>query len=156
MANLDFLSEKNPLCRSNLRDCDVLSFNGGQKAVLRIVGVQRSETLAQEFILLQNQGHLRVRLRGHILMSEDAIEGCGLSDSAHVIREDEYIPPGLFVLVSTGKGTPHWGKTKDGAYVYHTYLGMAAPFWNGHQGTIHILAPHHSYCERSTEAFAMR
>lgn len=124
--------------------------------MLRIVGVQRSESLSQEFVLLQNQGHMRIKLRGHILMSEDAIEGADLSNAAHVLKDDEYIPPGLFVLLSTGTGLPHWGKTKDGTYVYHTYMGLSRPFWNTHTGAIHILCPHHSYCERATEAFAMR
>ncbi len=154
MTNLGFLSDKNGCAQAG--SSDVLSYNRSQKAVLRIVGVQRNENLAQEFILLQNQGHLRVKLRGHILMSECALDDGSVEESLQVLKDDEYVPPGLFVLVSTGSGMPHWGKTKDGTYVFHTYLGMARPFWNNCPGAIHILCPHHSYCERSTEVFAMR
>lgn len=116
--------------------------------MLRIVGVQRTEIVEQEFLLLQNQGSLRVSLRGHVVMAERAIVRGDLFDAAHVFTEDESIPAGLYVLLSTGSGRPHWGKTKDGAHVYHAYAGRMSPLWFDSEGPIYVLSPCHSYVER--------
>lgn len=116
--------------------------------MLRIVGVQRSEAAETEFVLLQNQGCLRVVLKGHVIVAERAIVRGDLCDYSHVFSEDESIHPGLYALLSTGFGVPHWGKTKDGSHVYHAYAGREEPVWHACEGTIHLLSPTHSYCER--------
>ena len=117
--------------------------------MLRIVGVQRTEIVEQEFLLLQNQGSLRVSLRGHVVMAERAILCGDLCNFAHVFTDDESIPAGLYVLLSTGAGLPHWGKTKDGAHVYHAYAGRLLPLWWDSDGPIHVLSPCYSYVERA-------
>lgn len=116
--------------------------------MLRIVGVQRSSQPEQEFILLQNQGSMRVVLRGLMLVHERSIETGDLAQGAFVFRDTEVIPPGLFVMLSTGCGTPHWTRTKDGAHVFRTYIGSRSVAWSRSEGPIHILSPHHSYVER--------
>ena len=116
--------------------------------MLRIVGVQRTEVVEQEFLLLQNHGSLRVSLRGHVVLAERAILRGDLCESAHVFTDDESIPAGLYVLLSTGEGLPHWGKTKDGAHVYHAYAGRSSTLWADCDGPVHVLSPSHSYVER--------
>lgn len=117
--------------------------------MLRIVGVQRSRNAEAEFLLLQNQGSLRVSLKGHVVLAERAVAKGDLGAFAHVFSEDESIHPGLYALLSSGAGIPHWGKTKDGSHVYHAYAGRNEPLWADCEGPIHILSPSHTYCERS-------
>jgi len=123
--------------------------------MLRIVGVQRNEAAEREFLLLQNHGTLRVNLRGHVVLAERAILEADLCDAAHIFGEDEHVPAGLYVLLSTGAGLPHWGRTKDGAHVYHAYAGREEPLWDRCQGPIHVLSPCHAFVERS-ETVALR
>jgi hypothetical protein len=115
--------------------------------MLRIVGIQRSDCAEVEFLLLQNQGTLRVSLRGHVVLAETAIERGELARAAHLFADDEHVPAGLYVMLSTAQGMPHWGRTKDGAHVYHAYAGRTDPLWS-EPGPLHILAPGHTYCER--------
>lgn len=117
--------------------------------MLRIVGIQKHELPGQEFILLQNQGHMRMSLRGHVVMSESAMTGRNIGDAAHAFDDDQIIPPSLFVLLSTGTGTPHWGRTRDGAHVYFTYMNRTESIWNDCELPLHVLAPQHSYVDRS-------
>lgn len=123
--------------------------------MLRIVGVQRSESPEREFLLLQNHGTLRVSLRGYVVMAERAIVEADLCHSAHVFGDEEHVPAGLYVLLSTGCGIPHWGRTKDGAHVYHAYAGRHESIWSHCPGPIHVLSPCHSYIER-TETVCLR
>jgi hypothetical protein len=116
--------------------------------MLRIVGVQRDMTPEKEFLLLQNQGSLRVVLKGHVVMAERAVLAGDLCRFAHVFSEDESIHPGLYALLSTGSGLPHWGKTRDGSHVYHAYAGRQDSLWWSCDGPVHVLSPCHSYCER--------
>lgn len=117
--------------------------------MLRIVGVQRSENVDQEFVLLQNQGSLRTVLRGHLVMAERALDQAELRDCSHLFVEEESIHPGLFVMLSSGEGVSHWTRSKDGAPVYHAYAGRRSPLWHGCDGPFHVLSPCHSYCERA-------
>jgi hypothetical protein len=123
--------------------------------MLRIVGVQRSELAEREFVLLQNQGTLRALLRGHVVVSDGAISRGDLCRAAHVFMDDESIPAGLYVLLTTGRGTPHWSRTKDGAHVFHAYAGRDVPLWPQGEGAIHLLNPCHSFVERG-EALLLR
>lgn len=123
--------------------------------MLRIVGVQRSENPDTEFLLLQNQGSLRVVLRGHVVMAERAVISQDLSRAGHLFTEEESIHPGLYVMLSTGEGLSHWGKTKDGAHVFHAYAGRKAPIWHCCEGPFYVLQPTHTYCERA-EALMLR
>lgn len=117
--------------------------------MLRIVGVQRSENPQEEFVLLQNQGHMRVSLHGHLLVAECAYQGVPLNRCAFAFSDDEFIPPSLFVILSTACGQPHWGRTKDGSYVFYTFMNRTAGFWNQCSLPLHILAPHHTFVDRS-------
>lgn len=105
-------------------------------------------------MLLQNQGGLRLNLRGHVLLSERAIDGDG-PDFMHIFREDVPIAAGNFVLLHTGCGTPRWARTKDLQLVYYTYMNRDYPVWDRSFGPIHILSPHHTYAERR-EALVLR
>jgi len=116
--------------------------------MLRIVGLHRGNSAESEFLLLQNQGSLRVTLKGHVVMAERAVLRADLCEYAHVFRDDESIHPGLYALLSTGFGEGHWGKTKDGSHVYHAYANRSGLLWSDCEGPIHVLSPCHSYTER--------
>jgi len=124
--------------------------------LIRIVGVQRHESPRQEFILLQNQGGLRINLKGHLVVADSAFERGDLSQAAHAFSDDALIPPGMYVLLFTGSGEPRWGKTKDGAMVFYTYMNRADSIWEHTPGPLHVLNKHHTYAERSPNALLLR
>src|SRR5688572_5634082 len=97
---------------------------------------------------MQNQGSLRLRLRGHILASDSAIDSSDLSFGAHAFQDDELIPAGMFVLLFSGSGTPRWTKTKENQLVYYTYMNRRTPVWENVPGSVHILATQHTYSEK--------
>jgi hypothetical protein len=41
--------------------------------MIRIVGIERSSDAQNEFILLQNQGHMRAHLRGHAIIADKCL-----------------------------------------------------------------------------------
>lgn len=116
--------------------------------MLRIVGVHRHDSAEREFVLLQNQGSMRVHLKGHALISESAFEGAHLCEVSHVFSDDLFIAPGQYVVLYSGAGTPGWRKTKDGTTVYNGYAGSGLPIWSRCSLPIHILNTQHSYVER--------
>ncbi|MBL8065146.1 MAG: hypothetical protein JNM34_04720 [Chthonomonadaceae bacterium] len=118
--------------------------------MIRIVGIQRSDLIGQEFVLLQNQGGMRVTLRGHAVISDESIDGD--VPVMHVFTDDVSVMPGQFVLLRTCPGAAHWSSTAEGQRVYYTYVGRLAPLWSATKGAIQLLAPQHSYCDRSAEA----
>lgn len=115
--------------------------------MLRIVGIQRSDRVSEEFVLLQNHCSMRLHLRGHILVTEKRIlnpeEGF-----IFVFPEDELIHSGAFVLLRAGYGDSRWGRTKEGALVYTTYLNQKVFGWHHTGEKIHISSIQHSYEER--------
>lgn len=117
--------------------------------MVRIIGIQRSNTPEREFVLLQNQGTLRANLRGHVVMSEGAVEDGDLSFGAHVFKDDELIPAGMYVVLYSGHGEPRWSRTKEGAMVYYTFMNRSRSVWENTQGPLHVLSPHHTYSERA-------
>lgn len=124
--------------------------------MLRIVGVQRSSAADQEFILLQNQGSLRVNLRGHVLLSELALAAGDLAPFSYAFCDEEFVAPGVYVVLSTGIGGAHWAKTKDGTYVLRTYMNRSEPLWSRCSGPVHLLARQHTFTERSSESLLLR
>lgn len=124
--------------------------------MLRIVGLQRNENPEQEFVLLQNQGSMRINLRGYVLLSEAAVQGGSLYSSAHVFGDDISISPGMYVLLLTSSGEPRWTKTKEGIHVYQTYMGQDRVIWSRLEGPLHIMHAHHSYVERGADTISMR
>ncbi|MBS1707777.1 MAG: hypothetical protein JSS65_03545 [Armatimonadetes bacterium] len=122
--------------------------------MVRIVGVQRSLDVAQEFILLQNQGAMRVCLRGHAVMAESAL-GTDSPAAAFVIPDVIDLMPGQYALVRTGRGRAKWSHTEDGLHIYYTYMGRDLPIWAGQEGPFHLLAPQHSYCDQIREVVAV-
>lgn len=116
--------------------------------MIRIVGVQRSESADREFVLLQNQGSLRINLRGHLILSDSAFEACDLSRTAHVFSDDAQVPPGMYVMLHTGLGENRWTKTKDGALVYYAFMGRDSAFWRRCDGPLHVLSTQHTFAER--------
>lgn len=116
--------------------------------MIRIVGVQRGSDAQQEFLLLQNQCAMRQMLRGHAIVSEEALAP-SRGGATFLFTDEEWIGPGAFVLLFSGSGIPRWSRTKDGAPVFITYMGVARPAWTN-SDTIHILHLGHSYVERKT------
>lgn len=116
--------------------------------MIRIVGVQRSAIPEKEFVLLQNQGSLRLKLRGHVLVSDACLEASDLALGSHAFSDEELIPAGMFVLLFSGCGTPKWAKTKENQLVYYAYMNKRGPVWENAPGAVHILSTHHTYTER--------
>jgi hypothetical protein len=124
--------------------------------MLRIIGLQRADHAEQEFILLQNQGSMRVTLRGHALLGEGALVHGDLSGVSYAFSEDIQIPAGQYVILFSGTGIPRWAKTKDNHMIYHVYMGSRMPVWSSAPLPLHLLAPQHSYTERAEPALLMR
>lgn len=116
--------------------------------MIRIVGVQRNEAPEREFVLLQNQGGMRINLRGHVVMSDTSVDSGNLACSAHVFADDALIPPGNYVILYSGHGESRWVRTKDGTNVYYTFMGRDTAVWEYTQGPMHVLSTHHTYVER--------
>jgi hypothetical protein len=116
--------------------------------MLRIVGLQRSELADREFLLLQNQGSMRICLKGHAILSESAMLTGDLSMGSFAFSEDVHIAPGLYVVLSTGAGVPRWAKTKDGAHLYHAYMFKESPVWSQVELPLYVMSAHHTYSER--------
>lgn len=123
--------------------------------MIRIVGVQRSPILEEEFVLLQNQGGLRINLRGHLVVADSALNEGRLDHAAHAFGDEALIPAGAYVLLHTGCGEPRWARTKDFAYIYHAYANRLTSLWEHAQGPLHVLATQHTFSERK-EAIMLR
>ena len=121
--------------------------------MIRIVGVQRNELANREFVLLQNQGSLRIGLRGHVIMSESALDNSDLANAAHAFTDDVLVPPGTYILLSSGAGHPRWVRTKDGTMVYYAYMNRVEPVWNLCVGPLHVLGTQHTYAERANAVY---
>ncbi|MCA0361043.1 MAG: lamin tail domain-containing protein [Armatimonadetes bacterium] len=118
--------------------------------MIRIVGVQRSEDLNQEFIVLQNQGNMRVNLRGYALVAEASVDEPSGLQEVYVIRDDVSLPAGHYAVVRSGSGSPRWVHD-EGYHYFYTFLARNSSVWNRLSGPIHVLAPQHTFCERSVE-----
>ena len=123
--------------------------------MLRIIGIHLHEIPEREFVLLQNQGSMRVNLKGHAILSESAFEGAHLCEVSHAFGDDVYVSPGTYVVLYTGTGTPGWRKSKDGTTVYNAYMGCDGPIWIRAQMPLHVLNTQHSYVQRG-EPLLMR
>lgn len=119
--------------------------------MVRIVGLQRSESISQEFLILQNQGNMRAPLRGLCVVAESYIQGVQ-PEAFHLFRDDEYLMPGQYAVLCTGAGSPRWGVQKDGVVTYRTFMGRLQPLWLNVQGPFHVMQPHHTYVERREES----
>ncbi|CAN5623564.1 hypothetical protein BH11ARM2_BH11ARM2_20520 [soil metagenome] len=116
--------------------------------MIRIVGIQRSHFPQDEFVLLQNQGAIRLALRGHLLMTEEAIGRLSEKAAVHSFSDEAYIPAGAYVILKSGYGDPRWARTKDGALIYYAFAGREERLWPETSGPLHILNTQHSYVER--------
>jgi hypothetical protein len=123
--------------------------------LIRIVGVERNEVPEKEFVLLQNQGGLRSNLKGHVVMSDHAMTTGDLIAGSYAFCDEMLIPPGTFVLLSTGVGESRWLRTKDGAMVFYAYMNRRASMWTQYQGPVHLLSLQHTYTGRK-EALMLR
>lgn len=117
--------------------------------MLRIVGLQRGDSADQEFLLLQNQGSMRIHLKGHAILSESALLTGNLAMGAYAFPDEVHIAPGLYVVLTTGAGNPRWARTKDGTQVYHAYMFCQDPVWSNCELPLHAMGTQHSYAERS-------
>ena len=120
--------------------------------MIRIVGVQRSDNIGQEFILLQNQGSMRAHLKGHAVISDAAFTDASTPAGIHIFTDDIDVMPGQYVLLRSCGGSGHWSTTNEGQRVYYTYMGRLGTVWEGLPGPLHILAPQHTFSERPLEA----
>lgn len=124
--------------------------------MLRIVGLQRADNVEQEFLLLQNQGSMRVTLRGHAVVGDAAFVHGDLAEHGFAFGADIQVPPGQYVILFTGSGIARWAKTRDNHMIYHVYMGRRKPVWSSSPLPLHLLAPQHAYTERLEPALLMR
>ena len=82
-------------------------------------------------------------------MSNSGIEGADLSSVAHAFADETHVPPGMFVLLSSGKGESRWTKTKDGQMVYYAYMNRDQAVWDRCSGPVHLLSTQHTFVERA-------
>jgi hypothetical protein len=115
--------------------------------MLRIVGINKNESVAKEFLLIQNQSGVRICLRGHALMGETCLTQSD-REAFHAFIDDEFIMPRGYVVVHTGSGINRWGKSKDGTTVFHVYMGREVSVWNRADAPVHVMATSHSYMRR--------
>ncbi|MBL8088214.1 MAG: hypothetical protein JNM85_09125 [Chthonomonas sp.] len=116
--------------------------------MIRIVGVQRSDQVEGEFVLLQNQGAMRQHLRGHLVLSELAYEG---QAGSHLFNDDVHIGPSQFVMLKSGAGRSGWRQSRDGQLMYIAFAGQCQRIWGPECRAVHVLHVQHSYCERQRE-----
>ena len=112
--------------------------------MLRIVGLQRSERACGEFVLLQNQSGVRLRLGGHAVAAPDD-DRC----EVHVFSQDDLVPAGAFVMLASGHGSSKWGRTKDGQMVLSVFMNRERPVWSSREGPLSVLGVQHTYVPRS-------
>jgi len=118
--------------------------------MLRIVGVERNSDSAQEFILLQNQGTMRVNLRGHGVVADEVLDVSGGAPGMYLFSDDVFIPSGAYVFLATGTTESRWQRTRDGNNIYRTSMQRPNSVWHHVPGTLHVLQIQHSFCERIT------
>jgi hypothetical protein len=99
---------------------------------------------------------MRLALRGHMLLSENAIESGAVENNFHVFGEDVLIPAGMYVLLITGLGESKWTKTKDGGLVYYCFMNREEPVWRGSELPIHLLSTQHSFTEKRDAMLLLR
>ena len=119
--------------------------------MIRIVGVQRNEEIGSEFVLLQNQGSMKVNLKGHIVAAQTAVDGGDPADAIHIFTDDVDVLPGMYVLLRSCPGVGHWNYMQDRYSTYYAYMHRRTPVWNRHSGALHIMAPQHTWVDRKPE-----
>ena len=120
--------------------------------MIRIVGVQRHDEVAREFVLLQNQGSMRINLKGHVVAAQSALDGDGKLEGVHIFTDDVDVQPGMYVLLRSCTGVGHWNHTHDRYSTYYGYMQRRLCVWLRHPGAVHVMAPQHKWIERKPEA----
>lgn len=124
--------------------------------MIRIVGLQRNSQVDREFVLLQNQGSMRINLRGHIVVSESAFLSGVVGEAFHSFTEDITVAPGQFIVLFSGFGENRWAKSKDGSIVYHAYMGRPQAVWEHAVLPLHTMGVQHTYQERVEPSLLLR
>lgn len=120
--------------------------------MIRIVGVQRHEDIAKEFVLLQNQGSMKIALKGHVVAAQSILDGAASLDAIHVFTDDVDVMPGMYVLLRTCSGVGHWNHTHDRYSTYYAYMHRRQGIWARQAGPLHVMAPQHKWVERKPES----
>lgn len=115
--------------------------------MMRIIAVHRHSDPRHEFVLLQNQACTPQVLAGHAIAAADALRPGSVGQALHVFQDDVRIPPGQYVLLSTGYGEPGWARCRDGRPVYHAYMNRDASVWERTQSALLILRTQHVFSE---------
>lgn len=115
--------------------------------MIRIVAIQRSNEVAEEFILLQNHGSMMVNLKGHALLAESNEGAEATLTAAHVFTDDIDVPAGQYVLLRTCPCQSGWQQA-DSHIVYLSSMMRFEPYWKEGYGTIHLLRPQHAFCDK--------
>ena len=119
--------------------------------MIRIVGVQRHEETANEFVLLQNQGSMKINLKGHIVAAQSVVDAGDASEALHIFSDDVDVLPGMYVLLRTCSGVGHWNHSHERYSTYYAYMHRRAPVWSRNPGPVLVMAPQHKWVERKPE-----
>ena len=89
-------------------------------------------------------------LMGHAVMAGGLVDGETFAQApdVHVFSEEEQIPAGTFVMLSTGPGTTRWAITKDGQRILHVYMNRERSVWSRREGPVSVLGVQHTYNPR--------
>ena len=119
--------------------------------MIRIVAIQRSSEVCEEFVLLQNHGSMMVNLKGHALLAECLDGEEPELTAAHVFTDDIDVPAGQYVLLRTCPCRSGW-RQADNHIVYLSSMMRIEPYWKEGFGTIHLLRPQHAFCDKRPAA----
>lgn len=109
--------------------------------MLQIVGIETNPASGREMVLLQNQGSLSAKLRGHCLATRlRTADGCE-QPFAFLFDDDVLIPCKQHVLLCSGRGTAKWIHSSDGRPIYVVFTGLDELIWAQSNGTIELLKP---------------
>ncbi len=103
-------------------------------------------------MLLQNQGSMKISLKGHVVAAQSVIDASDSREAIHIFCDDVYILPGMYVLLRTCSGVAHWNHTHDRYSTFYSYMHRRVAVWSRHIGPLHVMAPQHKWVERKPEA----
>ena len=103
-------------------------------------------------MLLQNQGSMKVNLKGHVVAAQSVVDAGDVSEAIHIFSDDVFVLPGMYVLLRTCSGVGHWNHTHDRYSTFYAYMHRRVPVWSRHIGPLHVMAPQHKWVERKPEA----
>ncbi len=109
--------------------------------MLQIVGIETNPASGREMVLLQNQGSLSAKLRGHCLATRLRSSDGSEQPFAFLFDDDVLIPCKQHVLLCSGRGKAKWIHSSDGRPIYVVFTGLDELIWAQSNGVVELLKP---------------